>query len=135
MSTQSIPFKRVIAVALSVADSERANKFYGETLGLPPAYEDKLSPSFPASSGEQVGYLIGETILLLKSDWDQPPVQNPNPRVTIQTDDARETEKALRARGVFISDPVEIYDQTHAVGSFLDTEGNKIWFCSYVTPA
>lgn len=106
-------------------DSERANKFYAETLGLPPAYEDK----------EQVGYLIGETILMLKSDWDQPPVQNPNPRVTIETDNARETEKALRARGVVISDPVEIYDRTHAVGSFLDTEGNKIWFCSYVGAA
>ena len=123
MSTKSLLFNRVIVVALSVADSERANKFYAETLGLPPAFEDK----------EQVGYLIGETILMLKADSDQPPVQNPNPRVTIETDDARETEKALRARGVAISDPVQIYDRTHAVGSFLDTEGNKIWFCSYVS--
>jgi catechol-2,3-dioxygenase len=121
MSTKSLVFNRVIVVALSVADSQRANKFYAETLGLAPAYEDN----------EQVGYLIGETILMLKSDWDQPPVENPNPRVTIETNDARETEKALRARGVIISDPVEIYDRTHAVGSFLDTEGNKIWFCSY----
>jgi catechol 2,3-dioxygenase-like lactoylglutathione lyase family enzyme len=125
MSTKSLLFNRVIVVALSVVDPERANKFYSETLGLPPAYEDK----------EQVGYLIGETILMLKSDWDQSPVQNPNPRVTIETDDARETEKALCARGVVISDPVEIYDRTHAVGSFLDTEGNKIWFCSYVGAA
>jgi predicted enzyme related to lactoylglutathione lyase len=123
MSTKSLLFNRVVVVAISIVDSERANKFYAETLGLPPAYEDK----------EQVGYLIGETILMLKSNWDQPPVGNPNPRVTIETDDARETEKALRARGVVISDPVAIYDRTHAVGSFLDTEGNKIWFCSYVT--
>jgi catechol-2,3-dioxygenase len=125
MSTKSLLFNRVIVVALSVVDSERANKFYAETLGLPPAYEDK----------EQVGYLIGETILMLKSDWDQPPAENPNTRVTIETDDAQETEKALCARGVVISDPVEIYDRTHAVGSFLDTEGNKIWFCSYVGAA
>ena len=125
MSTKSLLFKRVIVVALSVVDSDRANKFYGETLGLPPAYEDN----------EQVGYVIGETILMLKSGWDQPPVENPNPRVTIETDDARETEKALCARGVVISDPVEIYDRTHAVGGFLDTEGNKIWFCSYVGAA
>ncbi|HTD14441.1 MAG TPA: VOC family protein [Chthoniobacterales bacterium] len=123
MSSKSLLFNRVIVVALSVADSARANKFYAETLGLPPAFEDK----------EQVGYLIGETILMLKADWDQPPVQSPNPRVTIETDDARETEKTLRSRGVVISDPVEIYDRTHAVGSFLDTEGNKIWFCSYVS--
>lgn len=133
MSTKSPLFRRVIGVAVSVVDSERATKFYAETLGLSPAYEDKLSPSFPASSGEQVGYLIGETILMLKANWDQPPTQNPNPRVTIETDDARETEELLRSRGVVISDPVEIYDRTHAVGSFLDTEGNKIWFCSYVS--
>jgi catechol 2,3-dioxygenase-like lactoylglutathione lyase family enzyme len=123
MSTKSLQFRRVRVIAISVLDSERANKFYAETLGLPPAYEDN----------EQVGYLIGETVFMLKPDWDQPPVQNPNPRVTLETDDAPELEKALRSRGVVISDPVEIYDRTHAVGSFLDSEGNKIWFCSYVS--
>ena len=123
MTAKPLQFHRVRVVAVSVLDSDRANKFYAETLGLPPAYEEK----------EQVGYLVGETILMLKADWDQPPVQNPNPRITVETDDARETEKALRSRGVVISDPVEIYDRTHAVGSFLDTEGNKIWFCSYVS--
>ena len=121
MTTKSLQFRRVRVIAISVLDSARANKFYAETLGMPPAYEEQ----------EQVGYLIGETILMLKANWDQPPVQNPNPRITVETDDARETEKALRSRGVVISDPVEIYDRTHAVGSFLDTEGNKIWFCSY----
>jgi len=123
MSTESLLFRRVRVVAISVLDPERANKFYGQTLGLPPAYEEE----------QQVGYLVGDTILMLKANWDQPPVQNPNPRITIETDDARLTEKALRSRGVAISDPVEIYDQVHAVGSFLDTEGNKIWYCSYET--
>ena len=56
----------------------------------------------------------------------------PNPRVTIETENARETEKGLRARGVVISDPVQVYDEVHYVGSFLDSEGNKLWFCSYV---
>jgi catechol-2,3-dioxygenase len=125
MNTNSLRFRRVRVIAISVLDSERADKFYAETLGLPPAYEDR----------EQVGYLIGDTILMPKPNWDQPPVQNPNPRITLETDDARETEKTLRARGVVVSDPVEIYDRTHAVGSFLDTEGNKIWFCSYVSGA
>ena len=123
MTTKSLQFRRVRVIAISVLDSARANKFYAETLGMPPAYEEQ----------EQVGYLIGETILLLKANWDQPPVQNPNPRITVETDDARDTEKALRSRGVVISDPVEIYDRTQAVGSFLDTEGNKIWFCSYTS--
>jgi hypothetical protein len=30
-----------------------------------------------------------------------------------------------------ISDPVDVYDGNHLVGSFTDSEGNKIWFCSY----
>ena len=123
MSKQSIAFRCVKVIALSVVDLERANKFYGEILGLPPAHEEN----------EKVGYSIGDSILMLKADWDQAPTQTPNPRVTIETNDARETEKYLRSRGVTISDPVAIYDKTHFVGSFLDTEGNKVWFCSYTT--
>ena len=69
---------------------------------------------------------------MLKANWDVPPTEVPNPRVTIETENARETEKGLRARGVVISDPVQVYDQNHYVGSFLDSEGNKLWFCSYV---
>jgi hypothetical protein len=61
-----------------------------------------------------------------------PPTATPNPRVTIETEDARETEKGLRARGIEVSDPVQVYDEGHYVGSFLDSEGNKIWFCSFV---
>jgi len=60
------------------------------------------------------------------------PTEAPNPRVTIETEDARETEKGLRARGVVISDPIQVYDDVHYVGSFLDSEENQLWFCSYV---
>ena len=108
-------------LALSVLDSDRANKFYGETLGLPPEYENK----------EPVGYRVGDTILMLKANSDVSRTQTPNPRVTIETENARDTEKGLRERGVVISDPVQVYDEVHWVGSFLDTEGNKLWFCSY----
>ena len=31
----------------------------------------------------------------------------------------------------YISDPVQAYDEFY-VGSFLDSEGNKLWFCSPV---
>ena len=34
-----------------------------------------------------------------------------------------------RERGVTISDPVNLYDEFY-VGGFLDSEGNKLWFCS-----
>jgi catechol 2,3-dioxygenase-like lactoylglutathione lyase family enzyme len=122
MNTSPLGFRCVKVIALSVLDLDRANKFYGETLGLEPAYENK----------EQVGYVLGQTILMPKANADVPPTEAPNPRVTIETENARETEKGLRARGVVISDPVQIYDEVHYVGSFLDSEGNKIWFCSFV---
>ena len=35
----------------------------------------------------------------------------------------------MRALGVVIADPVAVYGQA-LVGSFLDSEGNKLWFCS-----
>ena len=122
MSSSPLGFLRAKVVALSLHDLDRANKFYGETLGLPPAYENK----------QQVGYQLEQTVLMLKANWDQPPTATPNPRLTIETEDARETEKGLRARGVEISDPVQVYDEVHYVGSFMDSEGNKIWFCSFV---
>jgi hypothetical protein len=86
---------------------------------LPPAFE----------GDEQVGYDLGGTILMLKSNWYAPPTKEPNPRITINTVDARETERALQQRGVVISDAVTLYDEFY-VGSFLDSEGNKLWFCS-----
>jgi catechol 2,3-dioxygenase-like lactoylglutathione lyase family enzyme len=122
MSVSPLGFLRAKVIALSVRDLDRANKFYGETLGLPPAYEGK----------EQVGYLLDQTILMLKANWDVPPTTTPNPRVTIETENAQETEKGLRACGVVISDPVQVYDEVHYVGSFLDSDGNKVWFCSFV---
>ena len=121
MSTSPLGFQRIKVIAWSVTDLERANKFYGETLNLPPAYE----------GSEQVGYLLGPTILMLKTNWYASPTEAPNPRVTIATDHAPATEAALRARGITISDPVQAYDEFY-VGSFLDSEGNKLWFCSPV---
>jgi hypothetical protein len=34
-------------------------------------------------------------------------------------------------RAVTISDPVQLYEGKYWVGGFLDSEGNKLWFCSY----
>lgn len=92
----------------------------GEVLGLPVAYEDE----------EPCGYLLGETILLLKPDWYASPSAEPSPRITLLVDDARGTERSLMERGVVIADEVES-DGHGYVASFLDSEGNKIWFCSY----
>jgi len=119
MNSSPLGFLRVKVIALAVTDLERANQFFGRTLDLPPAFE----------GDEQVGFLLGQTILMLKSNWYAPPTEAPNPRVTIATEDARQTERALIDRGVRISDAVALYDEFW-VGAFLDSEGNKLWFCS-----
>ena len=117
---KTIYFLGVKAVALPVTDSARAVNFYGKVLGLPTANHP----------GEPYGYLLGETILLLKPDWYAEPSAEPSPRITLQVDDARDLEKTLKERGVIIADEVEP-TKTGFVASFLDSEGNKLWFCSY----
>ena len=62
MNTSPLGFRCIKVMALSVLDFDRANKFYAETLGLLPEYENK----------QQVGYLVGQTILMLKPNWDVP---------------------------------------------------------------
>ena len=119
MIASPLGFIRVKVIALSVVDLDRANAFYRDTLALPPAFEGT----------EQVGWLLGETILMLKPGWYAPPTDAPNPRITIATERARDTESRLRTCGVTISDPVQTFDEFD-VGSFLDCEGNKLWFCS-----
>lgn len=117
-------FRRVKVIALSVVDADRANRFYQTVLELPPAYE----------GSQQVGYYLGDIVLMLKSNWYAAPTENPNPRITLETDDAVEMERQLREKGVVISDPLQVYDEFH-VGSFLDSEGNKLWYCSPVKGA
>jgi hypothetical protein len=121
MNATPLGFQGIKVIAWSVSDLNRASRFYGETLGLPPVCEGT----------DQVGYLLGHTILMLKADWYAGPTELPNPRVIISTDHAPSTEAALQARGVTIPDRVQVNDECY-VGSFLDSEGNKLWFCSPV---
>jgi hypothetical protein len=122
MSTSQLGFQRVKVIALAVTDKSRADEFYGTTLELAPAFEGDV----------QVGYFLEQTILMLKDNWYAQPTDKLNPRITVATDHAPSTEAALRERGVVIADPVQAYDDGFYVGSFLDSEGNKLWFCSPV---
>lgn len=120
MGTLELGLKCVKVIALAVKDPARANRFYGTTLGLAPAFE----------GGQAVGYLLGGIVLMLKDGWYGTPTAEPNPRITIDCADAFATQAALRERQVTISDAVERYDESFLVGAFLDSEGNKLWFCS-----
>ena len=114
-------FIRVKVIALAVTDLDRANRFYGETLALPP----------DTGGDTHSAYSIGDAIIMLKApeEWYASPSDHLNPRITVQTQNVFATESALKERGVTICDPVKLYDGV-PVGAFLDSEGNKIWFCS-----
>jgi predicted enzyme related to lactoylglutathione lyase len=118
MKNSPLEFQSVKVIALAATDVVRANRFYSETLQLE---EDR------ESTGE-LGYRVGNSVLAIRQ---YPPTDDPNPRITLQVSDAREIEKQLTERGVIISDPVKLYDEKYWVGAFLDSEGNKLWFCSY----
>lgn len=122
MADSPLGFLKIKVVALAVSSRERAERFYGETLGLEPAYEGRIP----------VGFQLGTTILMMKDNWYGMPTVEPNPRITIACDKASATEAELRKRGVTIADPVQAYDDGFSIGSFLDSEGNKLWFCSPV---
>ena len=118
MKSSPLGFQSVKVIALSATDVARAQRFYSETIQLE---EDR-------ESTEGVGYRIGESVLIIRQ---HPPTDDPNPRITLQVQDARETEKRLLERSITISDPVKLYEDRFWVGGFLDSEGNKLWFCSY----
>jgi predicted enzyme related to lactoylglutathione lyase len=120
MKNSSFGFEGVKVIAIPVLDGVRARKFYGETLSLKPAYEEK----------EHVGFYIGDIVLMLKDGFYAAPTEFPNPRITIAVENARDTEKALSRSGVVIRDEVCEYEVGTHIGSFLDSEGNKLWFCS-----
>jgi predicted enzyme related to lactoylglutathione lyase len=118
MRASPLGFQSIKVIALAASDLVRAKRFYAETLQLE---EDR-------ETTDQVGYRVGEAVLILRQ---HSPTDDPNPRITLEVRDARETEKQLKERSVTISDPVKLYGGKGWVGGFLDSEGNKLWFCSH----
>ena len=84
-------------IALAAADVVRAKRFYSETLQL---QEDR-------EATDEVGYRIGDSVLITR---EYPPTDDLNPPITLQVQDAQETEKRLTEVGVTISNPVKHYE-------------------------
>ena len=119
----TLGWQELKVVALAVDDLARAEDFYRNKLGLEP---------MPPADGE-VGFALGSVTLLLKPVSEQPSgaERSAFPRLTIAVADALRMERELAALGVRISDAVQGYeDGKYWVGAFLDSEGNKLWFCS-----
>jgi len=114
-----LEFLQIRAVSLAVVDASRARQFYAETLGL------------EADDNIDLAFKIGEVLLLLKpeEEWYGKPTDELNARVTIRVRDSYVAERILRERVVTVSDPVAVYGE-NPIGAFLDSEGNKLWFCS-----
>jgi hypothetical protein len=110
MKSSPFGFQSVKVIALAATDVARAQRFYSETLQLE---EDR-------ESTEEVGYRIGESVLIIRQ---HPPTDDPNPRITLQVQNAQETEKRLLERAVTISDPVKLYeDSSGSAGSWIQRE-------------
>ena len=118
MQTSPLGFQAVKVIALAATDIVRAKRFYSETLQLE---EDR-------ESTDEVGYRIGNSVLIIRQHT---PTADPNPRITLRVQDARETQRQLTEQAVTISDPVQLYKGKFWLGAFLDSEGNKFWFCSH----
>ena len=73
-------FEQIRAVSIAVSDGERAKRFYGKTLGLPPDNIRQMDMAF----------MIGEVILLLKpqEEWYGTPSDELNARITLKVKDA-----------------------------------------------
>ena len=119
----TLGWQELKVVALAVDDLARAENFYRSKLGLEPR---------PQADGD-VGFALGSLTLLLKplAGPGGAAEKSPYPRLTVAVADAPRMERELAARGVTISDAVQLYeDGCYWVGAFLDSEGNKLWFCS-----
>jgi predicted enzyme related to lactoylglutathione lyase len=121
MSSSPLGQAFVKVVAVPVSDPARAHRFYSEILALAPV----------ESAGQEVVFGLGDAKVMLKpvNDWYGRPTAEPNPRITLKVEDAAAVERALQENGVTISDPVTEFEGYH-IGGFLDSEGNKFWFCS-----
>ena len=119
----TLGWQELKVVALAVDDLARAESFYRTRLGLEPISADE---------GE-AGFSLGSLTILLKPVAQQPTGagKSPYPRLTFAVADAPRLERELAARGVTISDKVQLYEEGRFwVGALLDSEGNKLWFCS-----
>jgi predicted enzyme related to lactoylglutathione lyase len=120
-------FKNVNVVSYYVTDWEKAKKFYQETLKWPVVF-----------ISDEVGWVEfgneNETHISI-SRWNGPepvPSKLGGATAVFAVDDAIETTKALRAKGIRCDDAITIPGMV-CYGTFYDPEGNRLQFASNVS--
>lgn len=115
-------FKNINAVQYFVKDWEAAKKFYTEVLEWPVAY----------ASDELGWYEFGvdhEAHIALTLWTEDGPPPTHGPIVLFSVDDTHAAAKALKAKGVKVTDVVDIPGVV-SYATFYDPEGNQLQFAA-----
>lgn len=120
-------FNNVNVVSYYVTDWQQAKKFYQDLLDWPVVF-----------SSDEVGWVefgkMNETHISI-SRWDGPepvPPKLGGATAVFAVEDAIETTRLLRARGIRCDDPVTIPGMV-CYGTLYDPEGNRLQFASNVS--
>jgi len=121
--------KRIGVVSVNVVNWTAAKEFYGETLGLPVAFD----------GGDEMGWCefgqAGQTTLSINLWRDAtPPSREGGATPVFDVDDAHRTIEALRKKGVRCEDVVTIPGMV-AYANFYDPEGNRFQIAQTLAPS
>lgn len=114
-------FQKPNLASLNVTDWQRAKKFYGETLGLPVAWElndDAGWIQYGDPNGAQLA-------LNLWRGPDPFPTGGGGATIIFSVDDAYKTIEELRRRGVRCED-VQAIPEMVTYANFFDPDGNRL---------
>jgi catechol 2,3-dioxygenase-like lactoylglutathione lyase family enzyme len=104
-------------VSYLVKDTDRALKFWRDTVGLEPTRE------YPEGSGAEFTFDDGTTFELYKT---QDGTWNPGSGVMFRVADVKAAVADLKQRGVEFEDNGELHDDDHCTMAFAkDSEGNS----------
>ena len=113
-TTQTVTVRGVDITAYLIKDTERAKKFYGDTLGL------KMTMDYGPQGGEYT-FPDGTTFGIWRMDENE---WHKSGGVMFAVDDVRQAVEYLKSRGVKIDDHIE--DNEPCVMAFgEDSEGNS----------
>ena len=111
-------FKDVNVVYVYVKDWELAKKFYRETLDWPVAWSDD------GVGWEEYGIERATHVAINRWDTNEPLPGSGGPTCVLTVENVKQTDQALRAKGVKCGDIVDIPGVVK-YGTFFDPEGNR----------